>query len=71
MAKKNTKSAEEIAAETSKQEMAVKRDEITAYYKESIKHLKIQFEYEDLLMNIEKARAERVQAQMFFSTSNG
>ena len=67
MAKKTTKSAEEIAAEASKKEMEVKRDEITTYYKDSIKHLKVQFEYEDLLMNIEKARAERVQAQMFLA----
>jgi len=67
MAKKTTKSAEEIAAEASKKEMEAKRDEITAYYKDSIKHLKVQLEYEDLLMNIEKARAERVQAQMFLA----
>jgi|21_taG_2_1085346.scaffolds.fasta_scaffold03703_2 hypothetical protein len=67
MAKKTTKSAEELAAEASKKEMEVKRDEITAYYKDSIKHLKVQLEYEDLLMNIEKARAERVQAQMFLA----
>tara|TARA_B100000902_G_C26948147_1_gene734433 strand:+ start:351 stop:713 length:363 start_codon:yes stop_codon:yes gene_type:complete len=67
MAKKTTKSAEEIAAEASKKEMEAKREEITAYYKDSIKHLKVQLEYEDLLMNIEKARAERVQAQMFLA----
>ena len=58
MAKKTTKSAEEIAAEASKKEMEAKRDEITAYYKDSIKHLKVQLEYEDLLKYIEKARAE-------------
>ena len=57
MAKKTTKSAEEIAAEASKKEMEAKRDEITAYYKDSIKHLKVQLEYEDLLKDIEKARA--------------
>ena len=67
MAKKTTKSAEEIAAEASKKEMEAKRDEITAYYKDSIKHLKVQLEYEDLLKDIEKARAERVQAQMFLA----
>ena len=67
MAKKSTKSAEEIAAEASKKEMEAKRDEITAYYKDSIKHLKVQLEYEDLLKDIEKARAERVQAQMFLA----
>ena len=67
MAKKSTKSAEEVAAEASKKEMEAKRDEITNYYKDSIKHLKVQLEYEDLLKDIEKARAERVQAQMFLA----
>ncbi len=35
MAKKTVKSAEELAAEASKLEMQAKRDEITAYYKDS------------------------------------
>jgi len=67
MSKKITKSAEEIAAEASKAEMDVKRAEITAYYKDSVKHLKIQLEYETILKDIEVARAERVQSQMFIA----
>lgn len=69
MAKKTVKSAEEIAAETSKVEMDTKRAEITAYYKESIKHLKIQLEYETILKDIEAARAERIQAQSFIANA--
>ena len=69
MAKKTTKSAEEIAAEASKAEMDVKRAEITAYYKDSVKHLKIQLEYETILKDIEVARAERVQSQMFIANA--
>ena len=53
--------------ELSKEELAERRKEITDYYKDNIKHLKIQLEYEELLMNIEKTRAERIQAQMFLA----
>ena len=53
--------------ELSKEELAERRKEITDYYKENIKHLKIQLEYEELLMSIEKTRAERIQAQMFLA----
>ena len=64
-----TKEPEEL----SKEELAERRKEITDYYKENIKHLKIQLEYEELLMSIEKTRAERIQAQMFLAqaTMNG
>lgn len=51
----------------SKEELNARRDEITSFYKDNIQHLKIQAEYETLLANIEKARAERMQAQMFMS----
>lgn len=51
----------------SKEEIAQRRKEITDYYKENIKHLKIQLEYETILKDIEKTRAERVQAQMFLA----
>ena len=51
----------------SEKELAAKRIEITDFYKENIKHLKIQLQYEEMLRDIEKARAERVQAQMFLS----
>ena len=51
----------------SKEELNARREEITAFYKDNIQHLKIQAEYETLLADIEKARAERIQAQMFMS----
>ena len=50
-----------------KEELNARRDEITAFYKDNIQHLEIQAEYEMLLATIEKARAERMQAQMFMS----
>ena len=50
-----------------KEELNARRDEITNFYKENIKHLEIQAEYEMLLSTIEKARAERMQAQMFMA----
>jgi hypothetical protein len=50
--------------ELSKEEIAKRRAEITAFYKESIEHLKIQEEYETLLLKIEEARAKRIQAQI-------
>tara|TARA_R110000744_G_scaffold76347_5_gene151252 strand:+ start:2264 stop:2569 length:306 start_codon:yes stop_codon:yes gene_type:complete len=51
----------------SKEELNARRDEITAFYKDNIEHLEIQAEYEMLLATIEKARAERMQAQMFMA----
>jgi hypothetical protein len=51
----------------SKEELEKRRVEITTYYKDNIKHLKIQLEYEELLRDIEKVRAERVQAQMYLA----
>tara|TARA_R110000824_G_scaffold7830_2_gene35347 strand:- start:7342 stop:7695 length:354 start_codon:yes stop_codon:yes gene_type:complete len=51
----------------SKKELETKRKEITSYYEENIPHLKIQKEYEELLRDIEKTRAERLQAQMFIA----
>lgn len=50
--------------ELSKEEIAKRRAEITSFYKESIEHLKIQEEYETLLLKIEEARAKRIQAQI-------
>ena len=55
------------AVELSKKELAEKRDEITNYYKDHIPHLQTQLEYENLLRDIEKSRAERMQAQMYVS----
>ena len=54
-------------AELSPEELAKRRQEITNFYKDNAKHLKVQLEYEKLLTDIEKARAERVQAQMFMA----
>lgn len=53
--------------ELSKEELNARRDEITNYYSENIKHLKVQLEYETILKDIEKTRAERVQAQAFLA----
>ena len=53
----------------SKEEMAKRREEITEFYKDNISHLEVQADYETLLAAIEKARAERMQAQMFLAQS--
>jgi len=53
--------------EVSKEELTKRRTEITDYYKENIKHLKVQLEYEQLLKDIEETRAQRVQHQMFLA----
>jgi len=62
-----TKKMAKEKIELSEEEMAAKREELTAFYKENIVHLKSQLEYEECLRDIEKARAERVQAQMFLA----
>jgi len=64
-------SEQETPQELSKEELKKRREEITAFYKENIKHLKVQKEYEELLRDIEKARAERVQSQMFLAQAYG
>jgi hypothetical protein len=51
----------------SKEELKKRRAEVTAYYKDHIKDLKVQLEYETMLRDIEKTRAERIQAQMFLA----
>ena len=51
----------------SKEELTKRREEITQFYKDNIPHLTVQAEYEDLLATIDKARAERLQAQMFMA----
>jgi hypothetical protein len=60
-----TKNAEDLTVE----EMAVKRAEITKYYEDHIPSLETQLQYETLLRDIEKTRAERLQAQMFITKS--
>tara|TARA_R110002050_G_scaffold56705_2_gene127526 strand:+ start:1655 stop:1981 length:327 start_codon:yes stop_codon:yes gene_type:complete len=53
--------------ELSKAELDTKRKDISKYYKENVPHLKTQLEYEELLRDIEKTRAERLQAQMYIA----
>jgi len=66
---KNENTTDEGQETLTKEELKERRAEITAYYKDNIKDLKIQLEYEELLRDIEKTRAERLQAQMFMSQS--
>ena len=63
MAKKENPIAQE------EKDLVAKRQEITKYYKENIPHLKTQLQYEELLRDIEKCRAERLQAQMFVANT--
>ena len=68
MANVKTKEAEAVSPEEmSKKELDNKRKEISKYYSENIPPLKVQLEYEELLRDIEKTRAERLQAQMFIA----
>ena len=56
--------------ELTQEEIKKRRDEITAFYKSSIKHLTVQKEYEELLRDIEVARVERMQAQILLSQAH-
>tara|TARA_B110000858_G_C17525376_1_gene346704 strand:- start:131 stop:490 length:360 start_codon:yes stop_codon:yes gene_type:complete len=69
MAKKSTEnvSPTDDVNGLNEKEMEAKKAEITVWYKDNIKHLKVQKEYEELLRDIEKLRAERLQAQQFIS----
>ena len=69
MANESTVNPSEEEVQLSKEEVKARRAEITAYYKDHIKDLKVQKEYEELLRDIEKTRAERIQAQMFIAQS--
>jgi hypothetical protein len=51
--------------EMSREEIAARKAEMSAFYAENLEHLKIQLEYEEHLTKIEKTSAERLQAQMF------
>jgi len=50
-----------------KEDMEIRRREITAFYESNIPHLKVQKEYEELLCIIEETRARRIQAVMFMA----
>ncbi len=65
--KTNTTPLNEQDPQMSKEEMNKRREEITEFYKDNIPHLEIQADYEMLLAQIEKSRAERMQAQMFMA----
>tara|TARA_R110000751_G_scaffold44315_1_gene101483 strand:+ start:879 stop:1181 length:303 start_codon:yes stop_codon:yes gene_type:complete len=67
MAKKTNPELAHKDPQMSKEEMSERREEITTFYKDNIPHLEIQADYEMLLAAIEKARAERMQAQMFMA----
>ena len=53
--------------ELSKEEIRERKRELTEFYQESIEHLKVQLEYETLLRDISKARAEKLQADSFIA----
>ena len=71
MAKKSTKESVETidSKNMSKEQLGEKRKEITSYYEGNIPHLETQLKYEQLLRDIEKTRAERLQAQMFIANT--
>lgn len=58
---------EKVKEELSPQEVAKRKEQVSKFYKDNIKHLKVQLEYEELLTKIEKCRAERLQAQIFMA----
>ena len=58
---------QEEMQELSKEELAKRKAEMSAFYKDNIKHLKVQLDYEEYLTKIEKTRAERLQAQVFIA----
>jgi len=69
MAKKSTVESPNMAdpKNMSKEQLGEKRKEITEYYEGNIPHLETQLKYEQLLRDIEKTRAERLQAQMYIA----
>jgi hypothetical protein len=63
----NTNPLSDKDPQLTKEELAERREEITKFYKDNIPHLEVQADYEMLLAQIEKSRAERMQAQMFMA----
>jgi|TARA_B100000900_G_C20518460_1_gene691126 hypothetical protein len=61
----NTAPEEQLTPE----EVKERRQELTNFYKDGSKHLKVQLEYETLLTDIEEQRAKRLQASMFLAQS--
>ena len=53
----------------SPEDAKARRAEITKFYKDQLPHLKVQSEYERLMMEIEEYRAKRLQAQAFLANA--
>jgi len=51
----------------SPEELATKKEEMLAFYKESMPYLQAQFEYEELLSRIDEMRLKRTQIQMTYA----
>ena len=45
-------------------ELAERKEQMYQFYSESMKYLKAQFEYEEMLLKIDAARFERIKLQM-------
>jgi hypothetical protein len=65
--KKVNSDLQDTDPQLSEEQLKERREEITKFYKDNIPHLTIQAEYEELLATIDKARAERLQAQIFMA----
>lgn len=50
--------------ELTREELLARKEEMLAFYKESLPYLQAQFEYEDLLAKIDEARFKRTQYQI-------
>lgn len=53
--------------EMTEQELQEKKDEMLKFYKESMPYLEAQFEYEKLLMKIDKVRFQRTSIQVQYA----
>tara|TARA_R110000824_G_scaffold399308_1_gene604647 strand:- start:51 stop:299 length:249 start_codon:yes stop_codon:yes gene_type:complete len=63
-------STEKNTGETlSPEEVKLRREEITKFYRDQLSHLKVQAEYERLMTEIEEHRAKRLQAQAFLANA--
>ena len=51
----------------SPEELAVKKEEMLKFYKESMPYLQAQFDYEELLSQIDEMRLKRTQIQMAYA----
>lgn len=51
--------------ELSQEEYRERKEKLNAFYTDEVKYLTVQLEYEQLLRDISKARAERLQADAY------